>query len=279
MRLGGVGSESERVPRALALTLVDGAGQDADLARKTAGATSGEACTMHAHRMHNPCTKSVQEPAAAAGHLRHDSGSRRSKRKGRAPLLRVDPRLIIVTPEVVATRFGFLCRGWHRRCFQLSGMAIAVAGSFRFRAARTRGSPHRPAIGARWRSKPGPPGLNSARSGPVRQLAAGQRGAGAGGVLGAEAGLGGEVEDHRVGAEQEVEHEAEEFRVAPPGRGAPPARARSPRGRPPAPPAGRPARSARPGRLDRAGVHASAVHPGGPLNHSLTQSGLGSREV
>jgi hypothetical protein len=85
---------------------------------------------MYAHRMHNLCTKSAQAPAAPQGHLRHDPGSRRSKREGRAQSGQVDPGLTIVTPEVVAAVLRFLDRARHRRCFGLSGMALAAAGSF-----------------------------------------------------------------------------------------------------------------------------------------------------
>ena len=184
--------------------------------------------------MHIVCTTHAPSPCRSRrlpqGRLRHDFGSRRSKREGRAPSLQVDRRLIIVTPKVVATDVRFLCRGWHRRCFQLSGMAIAVAGSFRFRAARTWGSPHRPSIGVRRRSKPGPPGLNSARSrsSSAAPRRAARRGRGRRPRAGARPRRRSRAPWRRRRAGSRGRSRGIRARL--PGRGAPPARARRRRG-------------------------------------------------
>ena len=100
-------------------------------------------CTIHAP---NPC-RSQRPPQ---GRLRHHSGSRRSKRDGRATSGPVDPRLGIVTRRSSQWCFSLLDQAKHRRCFELSGMVIAAAGSFRFHVARARsGSPHFQSIGVR----------------------------------------------------------------------------------------------------------------------------------
>jgi hypothetical protein len=118
-------------------------------------------CTIHAP---NPCRR--RRPSQRR--LRPDFGSRRSKREGRASTGQVDPRLIIVTRRSPRRRFGSLAFVQHRRCFELSGMAIAAARSFRFNLPRhDREVPivrRSKSIGDR---KPARPGLNSSRSRPA----------------------------------------------------------------------------------------------------------------
>jgi hypothetical protein len=80
--------------------------------------------------MHDPCTKSVPEPAAAAGtpaaRFRQSTVETRRTRAVRPSRSAVNHRY----PKVVATVLRFLDQARHRRCFGLSAWSSRLPGHF-----------------------------------------------------------------------------------------------------------------------------------------------------
>jgi hypothetical protein len=84
----------------------------------------GEACTTHAHPMHNPCTRSVPEPAAVAGtpaaRIRQSAAGTRGARAVRPSRFVVNHRY----QQVFVSALRFFDQANHRLYMELSGMAI-----------------------------------------------------------------------------------------------------------------------------------------------------------